>query len=329
MEALQVIWFLLIGILIIGYAVLDGFDLGVGFWHLFAPKGDTRSKFITSIEPFWDGNGVWLLTGGGALFAAFPPVYATLFSGYYLAFMLVLLGLIFRAVAIEFRNKAESPGWIKTWDIAFALGSTLPSILFGVAVGNTLRGLELDASGDYTAGFFALLNPFSLLCGLTGLAMFARHGALYLSMKMEEDIARSTRRWAQIAGIAFIVLLVPTMIYGVINSTYSGRAIPSILGVLALAAAGAVCVFSGRKRDGTAFSASALSIAMTMLGVAAAIFPNLVPASNKPEFSLTIFNSSSSHLTLVSMLVIALAGVPVVLAYTIWIYRVFKGKVDV
>lgn len=327
MEALQVIWFLLIGVLIIGYAILDGFDLGVGCWHLFAPEGDTRSRFIRSIEPFWDGNEVWLLTGGGALFAAFPPVYATLFSGYYLALMLVLAGLIFRAVAIEFRNKVESPRWAKSWDVAFALGSILPSLLFGVAVGNTLRGIELNPSGDYTAGFFALLNPFSLLCGVIGLAMFARHGALYLSMKLDGEIAGKTRRWAQLSGIAFMVLLIPVMIHGLLNSTYSGWIIPTLLGILALVAAALTCKFSARQRDGVAFIASAANIALTMLGVAAAIFPNLVPASNNPDFSLTVFNSSSSQLTLVSMLVIALIGVPVVLAYTIWIYRIFKGKV--
>ena len=326
MEALQITWFLLIGILIIGYAILDGFDLGVGIWHLFVPKGEIRSKLISSIEPFWDGNEVWLLTGGGALFAAFPPVYATLFSGYYLALMLVLTGLIFRAVAIEYRNKIESPAWEKAWDLAFAIGSILPSLLFGVAVGNTLRGLELNASGDYTAGFFALLNPFSLLCGVIGLLMFARHGALYLCLKLDGDIVDSLRKKAGMTGILFAILLTPVAAYGIFRFTNSNIIIPSLLGIMALASAVAAHFLSQKSKDCTAFALSSLNIALTMLGVAATLFPNLVPASNNPDYSLTIFNSSSSKLTLISMLIIALIGVPIVLTYTIWLYRIFRKK---
>ncbi|MDR2849976.1 MAG: cytochrome d ubiquinol oxidase subunit II, partial [Verrucomicrobiota bacterium] len=153
MIALQITWLLLIGVLLIGYAVLDGFDLGVGVWHLFAKKGAERDRLIRSIEPHWDGNEVWLLTGGGALFAAFPPVYATVFSGFYLALMLVLLGLILRAVSIEFRHRVADPRWVAVWDAAFAAGSVLPSLLYAVAVGNVLRGLPLNAAGDYTGGF--------------------------------------------------------------------------------------------------------------------------------------------------------------------------------
>ena len=193
------LWFLVLGGLFSGYAILDGFDLGVGFWHLFAKRPGERKAFIRSIEAFWDGNEVWLLTAGGGLFAAFPPVYATVFSGLYLAMMLVLLGLIFRATAIEFRNKVDSPRWTAAWDLAFSLGSILPSILFGVAIGNVLLGLELSALGDYTGGFLALLNPFALLCGIVGLAMFAHHGALYLAMKLEGPVANDARKWAGMA----------------------------------------------------------------------------------------------------------------------------------
>ena len=329
MLALQIIWFLLVGILIIGYAILDGFDLGVGFWHLFAKKKGERSAFIESIEPFWDGNEVWLLTGGGALFAAFPPVYATVFSGFYLALMLVLLGLILRAVAIEFRNKVDSPGWTKAWDYAFAFGSILPSILFGVAIGNVLRGLELNEIGDYTGGFFALLNPFSLLCGLVGLAMFAMHGALYLSMKLDGEIAADARRWASRAWMVFVVLFMVATIWGALGFFYNITAVPLVLALFAVLASVSSFVFNRAGRAVAAFVSSCETIVFTMLAVAAALFPYMVPCTNNPDWSLTINNSSSSQLTLTTMLVIALIGMPIVLAYTVFIHRVFKGKVEV
>lgn len=329
MEALQIIWFLLVGILIIGYAILDGFDLGVGFWHLFAKKRGERSAFIESIEPFWDGNEVWLLTGGGALFAAFPPVYATAFSGFYLAMMLVLLGLIFRAVAIEFRNKVDHPRWILAWDIAFSVGSILPSILYGVAIGNILMGLELNEIGDYQGGFFALLNPYALICGLTGLAMFAQHGALYLAMKIEGEIADDARRWAATIWYVFLPLFMLAGAFGIKNCIYGIKAIPMALVVLALISNSVTFLFNKIKKGVAAFLASSCTIAFVMLAVAAALFPNMVPCSNNPEWSLTVFNSSSSRLTLISMLVIALVGMPIVLGYTWFIHRVFRGKVVV
>lgn len=329
MTALQVIWFLLVGILVIGYAILDGFDLGVGCWHLFTKRSEDRAAFIRSIEPFWDGNEVWLLTGGGALFAAFPPVYATVFSGFYLAMMLVLLGLIFRAVAIEFRHRVEHPGWTRAWDIAFALGSILPSLLYGVAVGNVLRGLPLDAAGDYTGGFFALLNPFALLCGLTGLSMFALHGALYLALKMEGPTAAAARRWATGTWFVFLVLFVVTAGFGLKTAVYGLLIVPLVPVLAALLSAAAVFVLNKKQKALAAFLASGCTIAFVMLAVAGALFPNLVPCSSRPEWSLTVFNSSSSELTLRVMLIIALIGMPVVLGYTWLIHRIFRGKVSV
>jgi cytochrome d ubiquinol oxidase subunit II len=330
MEALQITWFLLIGILLIGYAILDGFDLGVGFWHLFAKKKGERTAFIHSIEPFWDGNEVWLLTAAGALFAAFPPVYATVFSGLYIAMMLVLLGLIFRAVGIEFRNKVDHPIWVKTWDVAFAFGSILPTVLYGVAIGNLLQGLELNAIGDYTGGFFALLNPFALFCGVVGLAMFAHHGALYISMKLEGDIANDARKWAEKAWYAFLFTLIPTLAYGVkfcIKGDY--RIVPMVLIVLMLIVNSASFMLNRKGNSKSAFLASSATIALLMLAVVTALFPYMVPCTNNPEWSLTVFNSSSSQLTLTSMLIIALIGMPIVLGYTWFIHRVFKGKVKV
>ncbi|MEI6644883.1 MAG: cytochrome d ubiquinol oxidase subunit II [bacterium] len=327
MITLQVIWLLLIGILIIGYAILDGFDLGVGCWHLFAKKGDERSSFIRSIEPFWDGNEVWLLTGGGALFAAFPPVYATVFSGFYLPLMLVLLGLIFRAVSIEYRNKVENPRWVAAWDVAFSLGSMLPTLLYAVAVGNLLRGLQLDAKGDYTGGFFALLNPYSLVVGLVGFSMFALHGALYLAVKTGGDTQRKARLWAAQAWRVYALLFF--VVAGWTASCYlrNGVVLPFVLATLAVVALALIRAFNRKGEDLKAFLASCASIALVMLSVVAVLFPNLVIATNDQALSLTIFNASSSLRTLSVMLVIALLGMPVVIGYTIFIHRIFKGKV--
>jgi len=327
MITLQIIWLLLIGILIIGYAILDGFDLGVGCWHLFAKKGEERSSFIHSIEPFWDGNEVWLLTGGGALFAAFPAVYATIFSGFYLPLMLILVGLIFRAVSIEYRNKVEDPRWVAAWDVAFSLGSMLPSLLYAVAVGNLLRGLQLDAKGDYTAGFLALLNPYSLVIGLVGFSMFALHGALYLAVKTAGETQGKARRWA--AQAWWIYALLFFVAAGWTASCYlrNGVVLPFVLATLAVVALALIKAFNSKGEDLKAFLASCASIALVMLSVVAVLFPNLVIATNDPALSLTIFNSSSSLRTLSVMLVIALLGMPVVIGYTIFIHRIFKGKV--
>ncbi len=327
MATLQIVWLLLIGVLIIGYAILDGFDLGVGCWHLFAKKGSERSLFIRSIEPFWDGNEVWLLTGGGALFAAFPPVYATVFSGFYLALMLVLVGLIFRAVSIEYRNKVGDPRWVAAWDVAFSLGSMLPSLLYGVAVGNLLRGLQLDAKGDYTGGFFALLNPYALVIGLVGLSMFAVHGALYLAVKTEGETQRKARLWAAQAWRVYALLFFVAAGWTACCYLRSGVALPLVFATLAVVALALISAFNRKGDDLKAFFASCAGIALVMLSVVAVLFPNLVIASNDPALSLTVFNSSSSLRTLSVMLVIALLGMPVVIGYTVFIHRIFKGKV--
>lgn len=327
MATLQVIWLLLIGILIIGYAILDGFDLGVGCWHLFAKKREERSRFIRSIEPFWDGNEVWLLTGGGALFAAFPPVYATVFSGFYLALILVLAGLIFRAVSIVYRNKVEDPRWVAAWDFAFSLGSILPSLLYAVAVGNLLRGLQLNATGDYTGGFLALLNPYALVVGLVGLSMFAVHGALYLAVKTDGELQLRTRAWAAKAWWAYSPLFQIAAAWTATCYLRNGVVLPLLLGAASVVAIAMIRIFNRKGEDLKAFLASCAGIALVMLSVVAVLFPNLVIASNDPSLSLTVFNASSSFRTLGTMLVIALLGMPVVIGYTVFIHRIFKGKV--
>jgi cytochrome d ubiquinol oxidase subunit II len=332
MSTLQITWFGLIGVLLAGYIILDGFDLGVGFWHLFAKKESDRRAMMSSIMPYWDGNEVWLLTGGGAVFAAFPNVYATVFSGFYLALMVVLFALIFRAVSIEFRNQSDSAGWKRFWDGAFALGSIVPALLFGVALGNILRGLPLNELGDYTGTFFMLLNPYSLLVGVTGLAMFAMHGALFLVMKTDGEIASRARRWAIKSGVLFGLLFASSIAYTLIgqrNLIANFSSVPALwaLPMLALAAAWVSPVLASAERIWAAFIASSACMLLIIATSAAALFPNWVPAINNPSNSLTIANASSSPLTLKTMLILAIIGVPLVLVYTVWVHMMFRGKV--
>lgn len=333
MDGLQITWFWLIGVLLTGYVILDGFDLGVGFWYLFARKESDRRALLTSILPYWDGNEVWLLTGGGAVFAAFPAVYATVFSGLYLALMLVLFALIFRAVSIEFRLKAESAGERKLWDAGFAIGSVLPALLFGVAVGNILRGLTLDSSGNYTGTFFTLLNPYSLLVGVTGLAMFATHGALFAALKTDGEIATRARRWAQSAWVVYLVLfvasVVATAVQPAIMANYAASWALWALPALALMCILAVGHYNHRRLVLRGFLASSLGIVAIFASLGTALFPRFVPASNDPGLSLTISNASSSPLTLKTMLILAAVGVPVVLAYTVWVHLIFRGKTSI
>ena len=212
LETLQIIWFILFGLLAAGYAVLDGFDLGVGILYLFTKSEDERKIYINSIGPVWDGNEVWLLTGGGALFAAFPIVYATVFSGFYIAFMLLLLGLILRAVAIEFRGHVESNKWRSVWDFAFGFGSLLPAILFGVAVGNIMRGIPLEDE-IFIGSFFDLLNPYAILIGLLTLVMFLTHGAIYLVLKTDGELQTRVKGIASKSWMVFVCLFVIATIY--------------------------------------------------------------------------------------------------------------------
>lgn len=329
---LNTIWFLLVGILIIGYSILDGFDLGVGALYPFISKTEEDKKILlNSIGPFWDGNEVWLLTGGGALFAAFPLVYASVFSGFYLAMMLVLFALIFRAVAIEFRNKQDTPGWHRIWDRAFFVGSSLPALLFGVAVGNIVKGLPLDAAHNYTGGFFGLLNPYALLMGLVGLAAFLVQGSTYTLVKTEGALQQRTKDLVPKLWGSYLVLfgLATAFSYVAAPHLFANYAkTPWLLAIPLLTFVGIAGVPLAVKasRYLLAFVSSSVAIAGQILILAAGIFPNWVPAVD-PAYSLTIYNASSSPLTLKAMLIIALTGVPLVLFYTGYVYWVFRGKV--
>jgi cytochrome d ubiquinol oxidase subunit II len=329
---LNALWFALIGVLLVGYAILDGFDLGVGILHLFARDEQQRRLYLNAIGPIWDGNEVWLLTGGGALFAAFPVVYATVFSGFYLAFMLLLVALIFRAVAMEFRGKIEASGWKRAWDWAFGIGSLLPAFLFGVAYGNILEGVPIERGAVYTGGFLELLRPFPVLVGILGLTVFTLHGAIYLTMKTEGSLRQKLVRWASRLWLAMIALYIVAT-----NATFfaapfllerlGGNFFFWLLLLVFLAASATIPSFLTGARYGRAFLASSAVIA-SMMGISAVgLFPRLVPSSIDLSYSLTAYNASSSPATLTAMLIIAAIGMPLVLGYTILIYRVFKGKV--
>lgn len=333
MTALQAIWFILVAVLLTVFAVLDGFDLGVGFWHLGARGDDERRTLLNAIGPVWDGNEVWLLTGGGALFAAFPPVYASVFSGFYLAIVLLALALIVRAVSLEFRSKEESTLWRKVWDVAFSVSSAVAGLLFGVALGNVLGGVPLNDHGDYTGTFLQLLDPYSLFIGVLGLTMLAFHGACFIQLKATGALEQRAHRWAKGAGIAFVVLLLVAM--GVTISTQPHllenlRALP-VLWIVPVAALGTVVAavaFTLKGRPLHAFAGSSGSVVAMMVMSAVGLFPRLLPASNDIALSLTAANSSSSERTLLAMLILALVGLPFVIGYTIWAYRAFSGKVD-
>ena len=328
---LNTIWFILVGVLLAGYAVLDGFDLGVGALHLFTKSDHDRRIFLNAIGPVWDGNEVWLVTGGGALFAAFPEVYATAFSGFYIAFMLLLAALIFRAVAIEFRSKRESPTWRKSWDASFAVSSIVSSILIGVALGNIALGIPLNTNCEYTGGLLGLLRPYPLVVGITTLALFAMHGAIYLVMKTEGELQARVRSWIPrliaffVIGYIFTTML--TLVFAPhMQATllaYPVLFLVPLFNVLAIANIPRE-VFRGNEFRAFLSSCVAMILLMALFGIG--LYPNMIFSSPIAEHSLTIYNAASSAKTHTIMLIIAIIGMPIVIAYTISIYWVFRGK---
>ncbi len=326
---LQELWFLLLGVLLSGYAILDGFDLGVGILHLGARKDGDRRIFMNSIGPVWDGNEVWLVTFGGALFAAFPEVYATLFSGFYTAFMLVLCALIFRAVSMEFRSKLDSPRWRSYWDGAFFLSSAAAALLFGVAVGNVILGLPIGADKEYAGSFLTLLRPYPILVGLFVVALFAMHGSIYLTLKTEGDLQQRVRGWVKRTFGAFLALYLVVTIYTVIAvpSATDNPWVWAVLVLNLLVIANIPREFYRGKPFRAFLSSCGTMVALNLL-LGIALFPNLLISSLNPEWSLSIYNASSSPKTLAIMRNIALLGMPLVLAYTAFIYWIFKGKVE-
>jgi cytochrome d ubiquinol oxidase subunit II len=329
---LNTTWFFLVAALIGGYAALDGFDLGVGVIHLFSKSEKARLLHLKAIGPVWDGNEVWLLTGGGALFAAFPIVYAQIFSGFYLAFTLLMLTLIMRAVSMEFRAQFDSPGWKKVWDIMFGLGSLTPALLFGVAVGNILKGLPIEADGSLHIPFLHLLNPYALLVGVTGLFMQVMHGATFLAVKTEDDVQENAIKWLNASWVAFVVTYVLATIYTLFIARHLfegnlGNPLFWIFFITLLISIGYIPVSVKSRKFNLTMTATTL-VTLSVIGITGvSLYPVMVPSSLDFANSFTIYNASSTPKTLKTMLVIALTGMPLVMGYTFYVYRIFRGKV--
>lgn len=327
---LNTIWFILIAVLFTGYSFLEGFDYGVGILLPFLGKDDTdRRVVLNTIGPVWDGNEVWLVTAGGAMFAAFPHWYATLFSGFYLALVLMLVGLIVRGVAIEFRSKGESARWRSMWDWLIFIGSLIPALLWGVALANILRGVPIDANKNYVGGFFNLLNPYALLAGLTSLVGFTLHGAIFLSLRTRDEMMTRARATANRLWVPVAVLLIALAVASAFATDLLRR--PSILAlgapILAIAAVLVEGWFLRNKRYGWTFVLSGLAIALTVISVFAGLYPRVMVSSLNPQWSLTIYSASSSPYTLRLMTIVAAIFVPIVLLYQGWTYWVFRERV--
>jgi cytochrome d ubiquinol oxidase subunit II len=362
-ETLKVIWWLLLGVLLIGFAIMDGFDLGVGMLLPFVGRSDTeRRVIINTIGPVWEGNQVWLILGGGAIFAAWPALYAASFSGFYLAMMLVLAALILRPVGFKFRSKMPGTRWRANWDWALFLGGLVPTLVFGVAMGNLLEGVPFSFDSElratYTFGLFDLLNPFALLCGVVSIAMLLTHGAVYLAVKSDDAVARRARSISRIAAIGWIVLFSVAgawLWFGHFGFAITAGALPGgqpdPLAKTAIAQSGAwfanyrhwpatllvpavgllapslVALLAHIRQRVVVFVISGLCIAGVIGSMGVSLFPFLLPSSSHPQSSLTVWDASSSHMTLGIMLIAVIIFLPIILAYTSWVYRVMRGPV--
>lgn len=362
-QTLRVIWWVLLGVILIGFAVTDGFDLGVGALLPFVARNDMeRRVVINTIGPIWEGNQVWLILGGGAIFAAWPPLYAVSFSGFYLAMFAILVALILRPVAFKYRSKRENPTWRNTWDWALFIGGFVPSLIFGVAIGNVLLGVPFRIDDDqrifYDGTFFGLLNPFALLCGLTSVAMLVMHGAAWLSLKTDgpvRDRATTYGRWAALltmilfalGGVALWMFVGGYTITSEINpfgpanpllktavhadnawfANYAAHPWMWIAPVLGFIGAIGVFLGLGSKREILTLLSGSLSIFGIISTVGLSMFPFILPSSVQPNASLTVWDASSSHLTLFIMLCVTVLFLPIILLYTSWVYSIMRGKV--
>jgi cytochrome d ubiquinol oxidase subunit II len=328
---LSTVWFLLIGFLFTGYAILDGFDLGVGALHMIVARTDSeRRQVLNSIGPVWDGNEVWLITGGGALFAAFPLAYATVFSGFYLAMVLLLGALILRATSIEFRSMETNRFWRLGWDVGFSVGSAAAVVLFGVALGNVLRGIPIDADGGYRGGLVGLLNPFALSIGMMTLGLALLQGSAWLVMKTEGAVQARARRTG-VAGLVLVVLAwigATGLAVGDAKRVFDnfGNVLTWVVPFLTANALLLLVLAWRARQDGRAFIFSSLAIVGMAATAGIALYPDLVPAVDVVR-SVTIDNAHSSDTALTIMLMVALIGMPIVIGYTSFIYWKFKGKV--
>ncbi len=329
-EALQTLWFILIAVLWIGFFFLEGFDFGVGMLMPFLGKKDEeRRAIITAIGATWDGNEVWLLTAGGATFAAFPQWYATMFSGFYLALFLLLVGLIIRGIAFEYRSKDDNPGWRHLFDWMIAVGSFLAALLFGTAFANLAHGVPIDQNMMYTGNLFTLLNPYGLIGGLTMVAVFLLHGANFLTLRLEGELrerARLAARKLYVAAAAMVIILgITTYIYTDILTKIGVN--PGVIPIAAVVVLLVVIYFINHRNEGWAFAFTGLHIILTQVVFFTLMFPRVMISSTNPAWSLTIYNASSSPYTLGVMSIVAVIFVPIVLAYQGWTYYIFRKRV--
>lgn len=333
LSSLEFVWFGVVVILLTGYAILDGFDLGVGILHLFSKKDEERRLMLNSIGPVWDGNEVWLVTAGGAIFAGFPDVYATFCSSFYIPIMILLSGLIFRAVAIEFRSKQPMAWWRWSWDITFTFASFLIAFISGIVMGNLIRGIPLDANMEFAGDFMGLLNPYAILVGVMTIALFTMHGSIYIVMKTEGEFHDKMRDRINPSIIFFImcyaVTTAATLIYVPhMTEAIKERPIFFLIAVVNMLLIANIPREIYHNRDGRAFACSSLNIVCLMALYGIGTFPNVIRAINHPnDYSLTIFNASSSVTTLEILILFALIGIPLVASYTIAVYWIFHGKV--
>ena len=361
-ETLRIVWWLILGALLIGFAVTDGFDMGVGAIFRFVGRNDEeRRALLESIEPVWEGNQVWFILAGGAVFAAWPLLYAASFSGLYLAMLLVLMALILRPVGFTFRGKLTEPRWRNAWDWALFVGGAVPALLFGVAFGNLFLGVpfhfdELQRP-TYTAGFFNLLHPFALLCGIVSLSMLVMHGAAYAALKVDSSIAGRAAAAGRVAALVFLVSFVGAGVWmagidghqvvspfngsgpsnpvlkqvaverGAWLANYHAHGALWLAPAVAVAGAALTWLLLRAARHGMAFTASALAQAATILTAGIGLFPFLLPSSTQPSHGLTVWDASSSERTLGIMLIAVIVFLPVILLYTSWVFRVLRGQI--
>lgn len=329
---LQTAWYLVMGVAVLMYTVLDGFDLGVGALHLCAKTDEQRRIFLNAIGPVWDGNEVWIVIVMGGLFAGFPNAYAMIFSGFYTLLMFLIAGLIFRAVAIEFRSKTASPLWRQIWDCIFCVSSILLAFIIGVILGNLILGVPIDANQDFVGTFADFFRPYAILVGLFSMALFAMHGAIYLYMKTDGEAHAVVRRWITPAIAIFVFFFALTTVVTLIYLPdmflpHLNKPILWLLPIFAIAAIANIPIQVRKNRGGWAFLSSCASIFLLLCLFHIGTFPYIVHSTVDPAYGLTIYNSASSPKTLGVLLIVVAIGVPLVLAYGFWIYHIFRGKV--
>ncbi|MBY0537664.1 MAG: cytochrome d ubiquinol oxidase subunit II [Chitinophagaceae bacterium] len=325
-------WYLIFGAVITGYAILDGFDLGAGALHLFLKKEESRRIALNAIGPVWDGNEVWLVIGGGALFAGFPVAYATIFSAFYLPVMIFLIGLIWRAVAIEFRSKEPSPRWRMSWDFVYTFACVIITLSLGLMLGNIVQGLPLNENSEFTGDLWYFFNPFSIMVAITTLALFMMHGAIYLAMKTENRLYTKLTVLAKNFNVFFLVAFSITTLYTLLYIPHLSNTIKSnpqyfIIPMLMFLAIANIPRQLKKGNYRSAFFSSAITIAGLLIIVAIEVFPNLVLNISNPDKSITVNSAASSPQTMKTLLLIAGIGTPLVALYTGFVFWTFKGKV--